>query len=113
MSENYSEIIDVTRRIGMAFDVDTRPSETDVGGMLDNATAIINAEGRVTDNMTDGSGRLKEIEITLVMKMINNYLYFINPTKYALLDIELTEEQKRIIHKEQLKFYGESFEIGT
>lgn len=109
---NYSNATDIGYRVGLTFAAGTRPSSTEVAGMMNNATSIINAEARVESNMTDTSGRLKEIEITLVQKMINNYWYFANPKKYAFLDIELTEEQKRIIHKEKLKFYGESFELG-
>ena len=110
--KHYAEKQDIQRRLGKTFSATTVPSEDDLEGLLEDADGFINKEAKVFSNIKDTYGDLRNIAIDLVLKMINNMWSFRNPEKFPYIDIELTDEQKRDIHKVHLKFYGETFDIG-
>ena len=78
----------------------SRPTTTQLTEMLTQADSIINAEARQTTNATDTSGRLKVIAVSLVLKMIINMMALTNPDGYGFTEVELTDDQKRVIHME-------------
>ncbi len=78
----------------------SRPTATQLTEMLEEADSIINAEARVSSNLADTSGRLKVIAVSLVLKMVNNMFALTDPATYAFVEVELTDDQKRIIHME-------------
>ena len=90
----------------------SRPTTTQLAKMLTIADVIINAEARVTTNMTDTSGRLKAIACSLVQKMIINAMAFSDPDSFGFVEVELTDDQKRIIHIEHGVWQSQSFEVG-
>lgn len=110
----YTSALKVGYLMGITFSDEpaTRPSATDITEMLVEADGIINAEAKVTTNMTDTYGELAIIATSLVMKMINNMWSFTHPEQFPFVEIELTDEQKRLIHKTHLKFAGKSWELG-
>ncbi|MHA1795224.1 MAG: hypothetical protein ACTSUK_03870 [Promethearchaeota archaeon] len=109
----YAEVSDIEKRIGITFSSSTQPTLTEVQGMLANADEIINAEAKVTSNMTDNYGILKNIAINLVLKMIINYWSFRDPENFAYVDVELSPFELRQIHKTMEKFEGETFDLGS
>jgi len=112
MTDNYCSAGDIERRLGVTITENTRPNSTDLAGFLDDADDFINSEVRVSENMTDTYGRLKQIAIDIVLKMINNLWSFTHPQIFPYIDIELSDEQKRIIHKNHLKMTGDTWDIG-
>jgi len=90
----------------------SRPTSTQLAEMLLQADAIINAEARRNSNATDTSGRLKVIAVSLVLKMITNMLALTNPDKYGFIEIELNDDQKRIIHMEHGVWQSRTWDVG-
>ena len=101
----------------LGFSIDdsgnSRPTSTQLTQMLSDADAIINAEARITTNATDSSGRLRTIEVTLVMKMINNMFALSDPDSRDMVEVELTDDQKRIIHMELGVWDSLTWEVGV
>jgi hypothetical protein len=101
--------------LGYAID-DTgtsRPTTTQLTQMISDADAIINAEARRTTNATDTSGRLRVISVSLVLKMIINMFALTNPDAYGFTEIELTDDQKRVIHMEHGVWDAYTWDIQT
>ena len=90
----------------------SRPTTAQLAEMIAQADAIINAEARVTTNMSDTSGRLKVIAVSLISKMIINMFAVTNPDMYGFTEVELTDDQKRIIHMEHSIWQSETWEVG-
>lgn len=110
----YAIETDIENMLGYAID-DTgtsRPTSTQLAAMLTQADAIINAEARTTSNLTDTSGRLKTIACSLVQKMIINIFAFTDPELYGFVEVELTDDQKRIIHMEHSVWESETWDVG-
>ena len=90
----------------LGFDIEaaatatSRPTTEQLAEMLSQSDAIINAEARRTANATDTSTRLKVIAVSLTLKMINNMFALTDPGTYAFVEVELSDDQKRIIHME-------------
>ena len=102
---NYTSEANIELIYGWAIEAaasaTSRPTTEQLAEMLNQADAIINAEARTTSNLTDTSGRLETIAVSLVMKMIINMFAFTNPDAgYEFTEVELTDDQKRIIHME-------------
>ena len=91
----------------------SRPSSTQLAEMLSQADSIINSEARVSANKTDTSGRLKVIAVSLVLKMITNMFALSNPDTYGFIEIELNDDQKRIIHMEHSVWQSETWDVGN
>jgi len=100
----YAEETDIEGIIGYAIESTSlaisRPTTEQLAVMLAQADSIINAEARRNTNATDSSGRLKVIACSLVYKMIINMLSLTDPDLHGPSEIELTDDQKRIIHIE-------------
>ena len=78
----------------------SRPTTAQLAEMLSQADSIINAEAKRSVNGTDVSGRLKVIACSLVLKMVTNMFALTDPDTYDFIEIELSDDQKRIIHME-------------
>ena len=78
----------------------SRPTTAQLAEMLSQADSIINAEAKRSTSGADISGRLKVIACSLVLKMITNMFALTNPDTYDFIEIELSDDQKRIIHME-------------
>lgn len=98
----YASEADIENILGYAIDATgvSRPTTAQLAEMLSQADAIINAEARTTSNLTDTSGRLKTIACSLVWKMIVNMFALTEPELYGFTEVELNDDQKRIIHME-------------
>lgn len=98
----YATETNIEAILGYAIDAtgSSRPTTAQLTGMLADADSIINAEARRTSNATDTSGRLRAIAVSLVQKMIINMLALTDPDAYGFVEVELTDDQKRIIHME-------------
>ena len=81
--------------------------------MITQADSIINAEARVATNKTDTSGRLKVIAVSLILKMITNMFALTDPETYGFIEIELSDDQKRIIHMEHSVWQSETWDVGN
>jgi len=112
----YAEESDIEAILGYAIDVATlavsRPTTEQLEVMLDLADGIINAEARRTTNATDTSGRLKVIACSLIMKYIINMLALTDPDLYGFSEVELTDDQKRIIHMELGVWDSLTWDVG-
>lgn len=91
---------------------DSRPTTEQLTQMLSDADGIINAEARTTSNLTDTTKRLRAIAVSLVMKMIINMFALTNPDAYGFTEVELTDDQKRIIHMEHGVWQALEWEVG-
>lgn len=107
---NYSTATDIGYQLGVTIGAATVPSTTSVADLQDKATGIINAEVRVSANMTDTYGELAEIEIDLVSKMVRNIWSFRKPEEFPYETVELTPSQMRIIHRVHDKFGGTTWD---
>ncbi len=87
-------------KIEAAATATSRPTTEQLAEMITQADAIINAEARRKTNTTDVSGRLKVIACSLIHKMVYRMFALTDPSVYAPVEIELTDDQKRIIHME-------------
>ena len=101
--------------LGYAIDASgtSRPTTAQLAEMLAQADSIINAEARVATNKTDTSGRLKVIAVSLVLKMITNMFALTDPEIYGFIEIELNDDQKRIIHMEHGVWNSNTWDIGN
>jgi len=88
----------------------TVPSTVSLTGLMNDATAMINAEARVSTNMTDTYGELSTIEINLVLRMIRNIWSFRSPEVFPYETVQLLPEQKQIIHRVHDKFTGITYD---
>jgi len=111
----YATEANIEAILGYAIDATgtSRPTTAQLAQMLSDADAIINAEARRTTNATDTSGRLRVIAVGLTMKMINNMFALTDPSSYAFVEVELTDDQKRIIHMELGVWDSLTWEVGT
>jgi len=111
----YAKESNIEAILGYSID-DTgtsRPSSTQLSEMILQADSIINAEARVATNKDDASGRLKVIAVSLVLKMITNMFALSNPDTYGFIEIELNDDQKRIIHMEHSVWQSKTWDIGN
>lgn len=112
----YANETDIEGIIGYAVVVASlavsRPTTEQLTIMLGLADSIINAEARRTTNATDTSERLKVIACSLVQKMILNMFALTDPDIYDFSEVELTDDQKRIIHIELGVWDSLTWEIG-
>lgn len=88
----------------------TVPSTVSLAEFMNDATAMINAEVRVSTNMIDTYGELATIEINLVLRMIRNMLSFRDPDTFPFETVQLLPEQKQIIHRVHNKFVGKTWD---
>lgn len=111
----YASEANIEAIYGYAIDASgtSRPTTAQLTEMLSQADAIINAEARVTTNLTDTSGRLKSIACSLVLKMIINMFALTNPDAYGFTEVELTDDQKRIVHMEHGVWQALEWEVGV
>jgi len=112
---NYAKQAHIEAILGYSIDDEgtSKPTRTHLYQMFDDADSIINSEARVTTNLTDTSGRLRVIAVSLVLKMITNMFALTNPAAYAFIEIELTDDQKRIIHMEHGVWDSITWEVGV
>ena len=110
----YAEETDVEGIIGYAIDATgtSRPTTAQLVIMIAQADSIINAEARVKTNLTDTSGRLKVIACSLIVKMVVNMFAITDPETYGFVEVELTDDQKRIIHMEHGIWSSITFDVG-
>jgi len=110
----YCEESDIEAIYGWSIDATgtSRPTTAQLAEMISQADAVINAEARVTSNLTDTSTRLKVIAVSLVLKMIINMFAITNPDMYGFTEIELTDDQKRIIHMEHSIWQSKTWNVG-
>lgn len=101
--------------LGYAIDAtgSSRPTTAQLAEMITQADSIINAEARSATNATDSSGRLKVIAVGLIQKMINNMFFFTDPATYGFIEVELNDDQKRIIHMELGVWNSLTWEVGS
>lgn len=111
----YAKQEDIEDIYGFTIDDEgtSRPTLTQLNRMLGYADSIINAEARRTTNATDTSGRLKVIATSLVQKMINNMYAITDPETYGQIEVELNDDQKRIIHMEHGVWDSETWDVGN
>jgi len=111
----YAEETHIEAILGYSIDATgtSRPTTAQLAEMIAQADSIINAEARVTSNKTDTSGRLKVIAVSLILKMITNMFALTNPDAYGFIEIELNDDQKRIIHMEHSVWQSETWDIGN
>ena len=109
----YATETDIEGMFGYSIDAsgNSRPTTAQLAVMLGQADSIINAEARQKTNSTDTSGRLKVIACSLILKMMTNMFYLTNPEVYNPVEIELSDDQKRIIHMELGVWQSLSWEI--
>ena len=94
----------------------TVPSTISLAEFMNDATKMINAEKRVSSNMTDTYGELATIEIDLVLRMVRNMLSFRDPDTFPYETVELSPSDMRIIHRVHNKFGGltwDPWEVGV
>lgn len=91
----------------------SRPTTTQLTQMLADADSIINSEARVSTNKTDTSGRLRVIAVSLILKMITNMFALTDPETYGFIEIELNDDQKRIIHMEHSVWQSSTWDVGN
>ncbi len=110
----YATEANIEAILGYSIDATgtSRPTTAQLTQMLADADAIINAEARTTSNLTDTSGRLRAIEVSIVLKMINNMFALTDPSAYAFVEVELTDDQKRVIHMEHGVWDSITWEVG-
>lgn len=109
----YAIETDIEAMMGFSITTNSRPTSTELASLLSYADSIINAEARVTSNLTDTSGRLKTIACSLVHKMITNIWANSDPDMFGFVEIELTEDQKRIIHVEHSVWQSLTWDVGN
>lgn len=110
----YATEANVEAMIGYAIDATgtSRPTTAQLAEMITQADSIINAEARRSTNATDTSGRLKAIACSLILKMMVNMFALTDPDIYGFTEIELTDDQKRIIHMELGVWNSLTWEVG-
>lgn len=112
----YAEEADIEGILGYSIDVASlaisRPTTEQLAIMITLADSIINAEARRTTNATDTSGRLKAIACSLVQKMVINMFALADPDLYGFSEVELTDDQKRIIHIELGVWDSLTWDVG-
>lgn len=111
----YVSEAEIEAIIGYLIDAtgNSRPSTAQLTQMITNAGAIINAEARVTSDLTDTSGRLRVIAVSLVLKMIVDMFALTDPDAYGFTEVELTDDQKRIIHMELGVWDSYTWDVGS
>lgn len=113
---NYTDQTTVEALTGISFNDDaenpSRPSLTALNVMLGLADNKINGEMKQTANITDDYGALKPIATALVIKMINNIMFFAEPNDYAYVEAELTKDDIRTIHYTYSVWQSKHWEMG-
>ena len=99
MSENYTSKEKIEKALGITIDKDSTPNITTCDEFLDDADGMVNSEARALSNMTDAYGDLDTITKNLVLKMVRRLLHFRDPDTFPYEEVELTAEERRIIHK--------------
>ena len=110
----YATETNIETILGYAIDAtgSSRPTTAQLAGMLADADSLINAEARRTSNTTDTSGRLRVIAVSLILKMIINMFALTEPDRYGFSEVELTDDQKRIIHMELGVWDSITWDVG-
>ena len=110
----YAEDVDIEGILGYTIDATgtSRPTTAQLIIMINQADSIINAEARVKSNLTDTSRRLKAIACSLIMKMVVNMFALTDPDLYGFVEVELTDDQKRIIHMEHGIWQSITWDVG-
>lgn len=112
----YTTAAKIGNQLGITIDANSAPNSTDLAQMLIVSDGMINAEVRVTTNMTDTYGELNGIAQDLTLRQVRNYWSFRNPDLFPYETLELTPAQIRIIHRIHLKFSGttwDPYETGS
>ena len=110
----YAEKKHIEMIYGYTIDdtTNSRPTTTQLSEMLIQADAIINAEARRDDNSTDVNHRMRVIAVSLVLKMVVNMFAITHPDSYGFTEVELTDDQKRIIHMQLGVWQAKTWDIG-
>ena len=110
----YATEVNMEAILGYAIDAtgSSRPTTAQLAEMIAQADSIINTEARRTTNATDTSGRLKVIACSLILKYIINIFALTSPETYAFMEVELSDDQKRIIHMELGVWDSLTWEVG-
>lgn len=106
----YTSATEINNQLGITIGSGTTPSTTHLTAMLTAADGIINGEVRVSTNMTDTYGELKVIATNLVLKMVRRLWSFRDPESFPFEEVELTPEERRIIHRIHDKFGGTTWD---
>lgn len=109
---NYASTAQVGAMVGISITSTSVPNTTHLAVMLDNADGIINAFLDVTADVTDGSGVLQNIACHLIQKMINNFFAMRYPDRFEMMEVSLTEEDKKLINRAQSNWSLLSWEMG-
>jgi len=111
----YATEANIEAILGYSIDATgtSRPTTSQLTEMISQADSIINAEARVTSNKTDTSGRLKVIAVSLILKMITNMFALTDPETYGFIEIELNDDQKRVIHMEHGVWQSSTWDVGN
>lgn len=111
----YATEVNIEAILGYAIDATgkSRPTTAQLAEMISQADSIINAEARRTTSATDTSGRLKVIAVSLILKMITNMFALTDPETYGFIEVELTDDQKRIIHMEHSVWNALTWDVGN
>lgn len=107
---NYTDATEISNQLAYTIGAGTTPTSTHLAALLTAADSMINAEARVSSNMTDTYGELKTIATNLVLKMIRRLWSFRDPDTFPYEDVELTAEERRIIHRVHDKFTGNTWD---
>lgn len=108
----YTTSAIVSALSGITISATSRPTTTQMTAFLAEADKKINGEMRATTNITDDYGSLSPIATALIMKMINNLFALAEPEDYAMVEIELTEADKRTIHMTYSRWQSLSWKMG-
>jgi hypothetical protein len=109
---NYTTIIKIGYRLHMTISATSRPNSNEVAELMNQATALINAECMVSTNMTDTYGILSVIECNLVVRAIRSMLAFADPENYFDEPMALTLEEKRTLHMAHRKWATLTWSVG-
>ena len=109
---NYTDAATVGALLGFTISVSSRPTTTQFNVMLTMADGMINGPFKLTTNMDDSYGLLSPIATQLVMKLVNNLLYFAEPDNYDYIDVRLSEEDMRDIRQAHSLWESKSWRMG-
>jgi len=103
---NYCLDSDIEAALGTVISSGSMPSAGHLSALFTIVDGMINGEVRVETNMTDTYGELKGIAVDLTCKFIRNSWSFKDPDTFPYESVELSADQKRIIHRVHNKFLG-------
>jgi len=109
----YTTSAIVSAQIGITISATSRPNTTQMTVFLAEADKKINGEMKNEgENITDNTGALSPIAAALCVKMVNNLFAHAEPDSYAMVEVEMTEADKRTIHLTYSKWQILSWKMG-